>query len=220
MRHNPWISGPWISGPWIRRLSAAALLVALCGCGETRQALGLDKDPPDEFQVVERAPLSLPPDFNLRPPQPGVPRPQEGTARDQAENALFGEASQTNRMQTALFGDLAPGGALGGGQGGAYGTLGGPSAGELAFLADAGATNVDPSIRRTIDRETLGMAQQNIDFIERLVFWRDPEPFGTVVDPAKEQQRLQENAALGRPANEGGTPTIERKRPALLEGLF
>lgn len=210
--------------PWTGVFAAAVLLVALGGCSETRQALGLDKDPPDEFQVVERAPLSLPPNFNLRPPQPGASRPQEGTARDQAERALFGGASQTNRTQTALFGTLMPGGALGDAPGGdrgeTYGVMGGPSAGELAFLQNAGAANVDPSIRRTIDRETAAMAEADEAFIERLVFWRDPVPFGTVVDPAKEQQRLQENAALGRPVTEGETPTIERKKPAPLEGLF
>jgi hypothetical protein len=32
---------------------------------------------PDEFEVVQRAPLTIPPDFDLRPPKPGSPRPQE-----------------------------------------------------------------------------------------------------------------------------------------------
>jgi hypothetical protein len=52
------------------------------------------------------------------------------------------------------------------------------------------------------------------------VFWRDPEPYGDVVDPAAEQKRLQENAALGKPVTEGETPTIVRKQRGMLEGIF
>lgn len=189
-------------------LAAVALAASLGGCQQTRQALGLEKTAPDEFQVVARAPLSLPPDYNLRPPQPGVERPQEGTTRDQAKSAVFGDASG---------GGFELGGALG------YGVAPAVSAaspGESALLQNAGAVDVDPTIRRQVDLETAALIEQDKRFIDRLIFWRDPAPYGTVVDPAQEQQRLQENAALGRPATAGDTPTIERKRRALLEGIF
>ena len=39
------------------------LAVALASCG-----LGYNKNPPNEFNVVRRAPLILPPEFELRPP--------------------------------------------------------------------------------------------------------------------------------------------------------
>lgn len=39
----------------------------LSGCGLTRRDLGLEKETPDEMLVVSRAPLSIPPEFNLRP---------------------------------------------------------------------------------------------------------------------------------------------------------
>ena len=67
------------------------LAVGLTGCSGVREVLGYTKQSPDEFQVYARAPLSLPPDFSLRPPAPGTPRPQEGTARDQAQSAVFGD---------------------------------------------------------------------------------------------------------------------------------
>jgi hypothetical protein len=41
-----------------------------------------------------------------------------------------------------------------------------------------------------------------------------------VVDPQAEQQRIEENQALGKPVTEGETPTIERKKRGLLEGIF
>lgn len=45
----------------------AVLAAGLAGCSDFRQAIGTEKSAPDEFQVVVRPPLSLPPDFNLRP---------------------------------------------------------------------------------------------------------------------------------------------------------
>src|SRR3546814_8451485 len=65
-----------------------ALSVALTGCGSSGGLLGRDR--PDEFAVQRQAPLVVPPDFNLVPPAPGAPRPSEGTASEQALEALFG----------------------------------------------------------------------------------------------------------------------------------
>ena len=52
------------------------LALGVSGCESTRETFGLNKQAPDEFQVVSRAPLSLPPDFTLRVPEPGASRPQ------------------------------------------------------------------------------------------------------------------------------------------------
>jgi hypothetical protein len=177
---------------------AVLLALSLAGCSQTRQALGLTKQAPDEFQVVARAPLSLPPDYNLRPPAPGAPRPQEGTASDQAKTAVFGYQA---------------GGALGDAPAGS-------SQGEAALLQSAGATGIDPNIRLLVDQETSSLIEQDKKFIDDLIFWRDPEPPGEVIDPVAEQQRLQENAALGNPVTEGETPIIERRERGLLEGIF
>ena len=58
-------------------LVLAVTAVALSACGSVREDLGLGRSPPDEFAVIDRPPLSMPPDFSLRPPTPGAPRPQE-----------------------------------------------------------------------------------------------------------------------------------------------
>ena len=45
-------------------------LIIVCGttaCSDYRRAIGTEKSTPDEFQVVVRPPLSLPPDFTSRP---------------------------------------------------------------------------------------------------------------------------------------------------------
>ena len=46
---------------------AMALLLGLAGCSDFRRAVGTEKSSPDEFEVVVRPPLSLPPGFTDRP---------------------------------------------------------------------------------------------------------------------------------------------------------
>jgi DUF3035 family protein len=66
----------------------AATVVVLSGCSNFKQAIGLEPTSPDEFAVESRAPLTIPPDFSLRPPAPGAPRPQEGNIADKARGVL------------------------------------------------------------------------------------------------------------------------------------
>ena len=183
--------------------ASAAVVLALSGCSGVKKQLGLSKSQPDEFRVVSRAPLSLPPNFALRPPQPGATRPQEGTATQQARTAVF---RADDGQGTSLLGAQA--------------AADGRSLGEQALLNAAGALNSDSSIRATVDNETQQINEDSIDFIDNLVFWRSPEQPGVIVDAEAEAARLRENAALGRPSTEGRTPTIERKNKAILEGIF
>src|SRR3982751_1819152 len=76
-------------------LALALLAPSVAGCSSTKEMLGLTKHSPDEFQVVSRAPLSMPPDYSLRPPTPGAPRPQEGTTREQAQSIVTGYADRS-----------------------------------------------------------------------------------------------------------------------------
>lgn len=54
-----------------------------------RKLSGVDKNPPDEFKVVNKPPLVMPPDFTLRPPRPGEAKPQNLVPTAQAISALF-----------------------------------------------------------------------------------------------------------------------------------
>jgi len=196
-----------------RKFVLAVLAVALPalagGCSSVKEQLGLTKQSPDEFKVVSRAPLSMPPDYNLRPPTPGAPRPQEGTTRDQAANAVFQYSGNGSSLQP----DQIP--PIGEGE-----SETAQSSGESALLQSAGASGVDPNIRQVVDSETTADEADSRTLADTLVFWRDPEPYGDVVDPAAEQKRLQENAALGKPTTEGETPVIVRKKRGMLEGIF
>jgi len=65
---------------------AASSLIA--GCTDFKKSIGLEPTLPDEFAVESRAPLTIPPDFELRPPSPGAPRPQETASNQQAKQAI------------------------------------------------------------------------------------------------------------------------------------
>jgi len=49
-----------------------SMLVALSACSDYRRVIGTEKSTPDEFQVVIRPPLSMPPEFSARPDQDAV----------------------------------------------------------------------------------------------------------------------------------------------------
>lgn len=184
-------------------LVAAAML---SGCGNSRAGniLGFEKNVPDEFAVVKRAPLTLPPDFGLRAPRPGAARPQSKSARAAAKNSLIGNspAGKTRRVRRAAR----------------AARIGNRSAGEVALLNRIGALDVDPSIRQTVNREAAGAAEAvDEDFIDKLLFWRDAKTDeqkkgALIVDAAKESRRLRENEVLGKPITTGKTPTIRRKK--------
>ena len=134
------------------RVAAVAALVAgvgvgLSGCGSTRAALGMTKVMPDEFRVVTKAPLVVPPDYALRPPAPGEPRPQELQPESAAREALIGQQQAVQRSE-----------------------------GEKAFVARAGGDRADPLIRYVVDDEFGHVAHKDKGFADFVMFWRKDKP--------------------------------------------
>jgi hypothetical protein len=185
-----------------RVLLVLVLLSALGACDTIRKVVGVDKTPPDEFTVISRAPLDLPPDYSLRPPQAGALRPQETTPTQVARQTVFRAGEKSDAATTAAL------------------AVGGRSSGEVSLLRQAGAGSIDPNIRQLVNQENSKLLESDRSFTDRLVFWKSPAEPGVVVDPTKEAQRLRENASSGKAVTEGETPIIERKKKALLEGIF
>jgi hypothetical protein len=189
-------------------LLAAAAGLALSGCTATMNALGMGKHPPDEFVVVTHPPLQLPADYNLVPPNPGAPRPQEESAAQLAQAAVVGTGAQAEGTDTASSTQILPSGPA--------------TAGEEAFLQNAGVAKADPKIRQLVDSEAQVESEEaKGNLLDKIMFWKPPPPPpGVVVDAKGELKRLQENAALGKPLTQGPTPVIVRRKRAMLEGIF
>ena len=128
-----------------RVIVATALVGAagLAGCQSTSKALGMSKVTPDEFRVVTKAPLVVPPDYALRPPAPGEPRPQELQPESAARNALLGQREAEQR-----------------------------SDGEKMLVAKAGADKADPLVRYVVDDEFGDISHKDRSFADKVMFWK------------------------------------------------
>lgn len=181
--------------------AALSLSLAACGGESLSDTLGYGKSAPDEFAIVTKAPLVIPPDYSLRPPQPGAPRPQEMDMQPSigAQRALIGEE--------ALSAENA-----------------GPSQsqGEQVLLQETGATEADPRIRQVVNAETRSLVERDETFVDSVLFWKNsgPAPDERLVNPREESERIQQNEAEGKPVTEGETPTVEPKKEGWLSGIF
>lgn len=154
--------------------SALFSTLILAGCGtDVKEELGLKVEPPDEFTVVTRAPLAVPPDYTLRPPRPGAERPNEISVREQAKQTVFGASSKGSSER---------------------------STGQNAFLSKLGASNTDTGIRQSIDTEIAPMDTDERPVAERMLFWKDKPPVGTPIDPVEEKKRLEAEGIAKTPA--------------------
>ena len=175
-------------------LCCALALLGGCSAENLVRTFGLTRDTPDEFTVTTRAPLSMPPDYNLRAPRPGISRPQEESERKQAEETLA--------PQTAL-----------------NGTVGTASPGQAA-LVEAAGPSAPKNIRREVDQDARAAADADASFVDKVLFWRRPPPADVQVDAKAEAQRLRKDAALGQTPNTGTTPIIQPAKPGWFSSLF
>lgn len=153
-----------------------AAVGALSACSSVNGALGLSKNGPDEFRVVAKAPLVVPPDYALRPPAPGEPRPQELQPESSARQALLGMREAATRSE-----------------------------GETLLASKAGAAKADPLIRYMVDDEFGAIAHKDKSFADRVMFWKKGEPSkptaaaiaaagaatSTPLDPVAEQAKIK-----------------------------
>ena len=136
-------------GKEISRLTMIAAVAgfALAGCQNVREAAGVAKLAPDEFTVLTMAPLIVPPDYNLRPPQPGAADRNMSSPADMARNALF---QQDPNAAAAALGENY-------------------SDAERQLLARSGGSVADPTIRQQIGIDS-GRTDQGDEFAREVLF--------------------------------------------------
>lgn len=167
------------------------LPLALAGCSGIRQALGIERNSPDEFAVIDQAPLVIPPDFKLRPPDDRGGQQRIIDSRRQAASTVFGEGA-VDFMDGAV------------------------SQAELAFLRAAGTEQADPEIKKIIEWETTGRVTDP-ELSDRIIKYNGPDE---MVAAKAEAQRLRRNRQAGRKPSEGTVPTIERNDGGIIGGIF
>ena len=151
---------------------AASAALAVSACGSLKQGIGLTKVVPDEFVTVSTAPLSVPPEYGLRPPAPGQPRPQELAPESAARQILLGQRQAVTRTP-----------------------------GEQVLVAQAGADQAAPLARYVIDDEFGDIAHKDESFANRVMFWRKDDAStqaATTRQTAEGQQTIDASTEAAR----------------------
>lgn len=144
-----------------------ATLLTACGSGNARKILGIEKNAPDEFRVISKAPLVLPPNFNLRPPKPGAKSLNHRNISEQTKEILLGSDNQNLPER---------------------------SRGEQ-LLINKTQGNIDPDIRKTLAEENR-LAEQSVKekgFFDKISGFTKGEEKDPIVDAKKEKERIEEN---------------------------
>src|ERR1700748_1925147 len=123
-------------------------LLTLAACDSLREEAGLTKQSPDEFAVTTKAPLVVPPDFNLRPPSPGAAPLNQTDPTSAAEAAMF-TPTDPNTVAAQMQGNY--------------------SAGEKKLLAKSGAQNTDPTIRAELQSDEKNMQGADPSFTDKIL---------------------------------------------------
>jgi hypothetical protein len=165
-------------------LALCLCTTVLSGCDSLRRAAGLQKKSPDEFAVTTKAPLVIPPDFNLRPPTPGAPPSNTSDPSTTAEAALFNNADPQT-VANGMRGNFTPG--------------------ERLLLANARVENSDPAIRARLNADQRA-AVQNADrsFTDRLLNTAATPDTGKPVNADAEIAKGSKKAATKKKEDSGG----------------
>lgn len=174
------------------RISICGIFLLSAGCDTVKSELGLDRHTPDEFSVMQRAPLEIPQDLTTLPvPQLGMDRPQDTTAKEQAQKAILGDI-QTE--QPTVSGQK---------------TVEKPSAAENALISKVGGGTTDSKIREKLASEAKDGYEDNRPVVKRIFGIGSDTAGSRVVDAEAEAKRIQDAKKAGKPITDGETPSVD-----------
>ena len=93
----------------MRKIISVSLIlaggVAISGCSSATKALGIKQSAPNEFNILTKAPLVVPPEYNLRPPRVGESSYENNYTQKAAREALVGDidAAEPSRGEQYLL---------------------------------------------------------------------------------------------------------------------
>jgi hypothetical protein len=139
---------------------ASASLASLSGC-----AALVGTGTPDEFRVVRKAPLTIPPEYNLHPPKPGESRPQELEPDAQARVAVFGSDIGKDASE-----------------------------GEKLLVKSAGGDTLDRTVRAAVDYDSAQILRKPRSYTDKILNF-GKKPKDPVIDAAAEAARIKSDQA-------------------------
>lgn len=143
--------------------------MAITGCSQTKKSLGLERERPDEFTVLDHPPLSMPPGIGLKPPQTGTSSPHPHNTHLEAKELLI---KQSHGVQPQ-----------------------GASLAEQALLQGAKVEESPSNIRQIVNQEAK-VSKPGEQAIKKIIFW-EGKPVGDVIDPHDEYKKLHNKEAPG-----------------------
>lgn len=183
--------------------------LAACSGGTVKETLGLKRSTPDEFRVVSRPALSVPPEFELRPPTPGDEGGIAGISANEraAGLVLGGEGAANAGIRGGLSETAVPVVTSSELRGNA----------DEAFLSQAGAEKADPQVRQKLYEEQRAetLLQEQESWTDRLLPDKKELNKEPTVDAEKEAERIRANKDEGKPVTEGDTPEKKKKTSVL-----
>lgn len=123
-------------------LTAALAVTTACSSGGNGRRAGT----PDEFRVVKKAPLTVPPEYSLRPPQAGTAVPAEVDSARTERAFSFGEQIGLDASES-----------------------------ERILVARAGAIAVNPIVREQVDYEEAGLLRKSRSVSDSVTTWTGSE---------------------------------------------
>lgn len=188
---------------------ALALLATASGCSSNtvKDTLGLYRSAPDEYRVVSRPPLSVPPQFGLKPPSPTDMPPGQLPASEKAENLVLGNGSvPADTSVKPVSSKAAPKAKKGVAV----------SSADSRFLQKVGAGQADPNVRQVLVEENYQKLEkeESEGWMDKLNWTKDKKD--PTVDATKEAERIQKNEDAGKPVTEGETPEVKGRDTGLM----
>lgn len=179
----------------MRKLNIVAMTALLTtslvatGCSSVTKNLGLKQQAPNEFNILTKAPLVVPPEYNLRPPRTGESSSENNYTQKAAREALIGNVDSAE-----------------------------PSKGEEYLLVKAGALRANQEIRVEIDGEN-NVERKTDSLTNRILFWKDGVAYTEAGVPLNSETEAKRLKAIQDTTGGGQVTITRRPGGAKLPGL-
>ncbi|MCB2082239.1 MAG: DUF3035 domain-containing protein, partial [Rickettsiales bacterium] len=145
------------------------LTLSACSGNQVRRNLGLAREAPDEFMVLARPPLSIPPDFDLRPPTEKGDADIVSGKVGQSRNIVFRGTNNNSSLTTT----------------------------DQMLLRKAGADQADPHIRNLLRADTVERKEEEEGWFGGLTNKFQNQAEDPMIDPNAEETRIKDNIESG-----------------------